>query len=47
MRAMHVEYHQPARFDDLIEVDVRISRIGTIQRHATSSPPTSRARRSR
>ena len=29
MRAMHVEYHQPARFDDLIEVDVRISRIGT------------------
>jgi acyl-CoA thioester hydrolase len=29
MRAMHVEYHMPARFDDLIEVDVRISRIGT------------------
>ena len=29
MRAMHVEYHAPARFDDLIEVDVRISRIGT------------------
>ena len=29
MRAMHVEYHRPARFDDLIEVDVRISRIGT------------------
>jgi acyl-CoA thioester hydrolase len=29
MRAMHVEYHQPARFDDLIEVDVRIRRIGT------------------
>jgi acyl-CoA thioester hydrolase len=29
MRAMHVEYHQPARFDDPIEVDVRISRIGT------------------
>ena len=29
MRAMHVEYHQPARFDDRIEVDVRISRIGT------------------
>jgi acyl-CoA thioester hydrolase len=29
MRAMHVEYHMPARFDDQIEVDVRISRIGT------------------
>ena len=29
MRAMHVEYHMPARFDDRIEVDVRISRIGT------------------
>ena len=29
MRAMHVEYHMPARFDDLIEVDVRISRIGS------------------
>src|SRR3954451_10629805 len=29
MRAMNVEYHAPARFDDLIEVDVRISRIGT------------------
>jgi acyl-CoA thioester hydrolase len=29
MRAMHVEYHRPARFDDRIEVDVRISRIGT------------------
>jgi acyl-CoA thioester hydrolase len=29
MRAMHVEYHMPARFDDPIEVDVRISRIGT------------------
>ena len=29
MRAMHVEYHAPARFDDTIEVDVRISRIGT------------------
>ena len=24
-----VEYHAPARFDDLIEVDVRVSRIGT------------------
>jgi acyl-CoA thioester hydrolase len=29
MRAMTVEYHAPARFDDLIEVDVRIGRIGT------------------
>jgi acyl-CoA thioester hydrolase len=29
MRAMHVDYHMPARFDDQIEVDVRISRIGT------------------
>jgi acyl-CoA thioester hydrolase len=29
MRAMHVEYHMPARFDDQIEVDVRIKRIGT------------------
>jgi acyl-CoA thioester hydrolase len=29
MRAMSVEYHAPARFDDEIEVDVRISRIGT------------------
>ena len=28
MRAMTVEYHAPARFDDPIEVDVRISRIG-------------------
>jgi acyl-CoA thioester hydrolase len=29
MRALAVEYHAPARFDDPIEVDVRISRIGT------------------
>jgi acyl-CoA thioester hydrolase len=28
MRAMAVEYHAPARFDDQIEVDVRVSRIG-------------------
>jgi acyl-CoA thioester hydrolase len=28
MRAMHVEYHAPARFDDEIEVDVRVARIG-------------------
>jgi acyl-CoA thioester hydrolase len=29
MRAMTVEYHAPAQFDDPIEVFVRISRIGT------------------
>jgi acyl-CoA thioester hydrolase len=29
MRAMTVEYHAPARFDDAIEIDVRVSRIGT------------------
>ncbi len=29
MRAMTVEYHAPARFDDPIEVDVRVDRIGT------------------
>jgi acyl-CoA thioester hydrolase len=29
MRALAVEYHAPAKFDDEIEVDVRISRIGT------------------
>lgn len=28
MRASHVEYHAPARFDDLLECFVRISRIG-------------------
>jgi acyl-CoA thioester hydrolase len=28
MRASHVEYHAPARFDDLIEAFVRVSRIG-------------------
>jgi acyl-CoA thioester hydrolase len=28
MRASDVEYHAPARFDDLIEVFVRVSRIG-------------------
>src|SRR5207302_4445039 len=28
MRAVHVEYLAPARFDDLIEVDVRVARIG-------------------
>jgi acyl-CoA thioester hydrolase len=28
MRAMSVEYHAPARFDDPIEVDVRVQRIG-------------------
>jgi acyl-CoA thioester hydrolase len=29
MRAMNVEYHAPARFDDLLEVFVRVERIGT------------------
>ena len=29
MRASHVEYLAPARFDDLIEAFVRVSRIGT------------------
>ena len=28
MRAANVEYHAPARFDDLLEIFVRISRIG-------------------
>jgi acyl-CoA thioester hydrolase len=28
MRALDVEYHAPARFDDLLEVFVRIFRIG-------------------
>jgi acyl-CoA thioester hydrolase len=28
MRASQVEYHAPARFDDLIEAFVRVSRIG-------------------
>jgi acyl-CoA thioester hydrolase len=29
MRAQHVEYHAPARFDDELEVFVRTRRIGT------------------
>ena len=28
MRANGIEYHAPARFDDLIEVFIRVSRIG-------------------
>ena len=28
MRASQVDYHAPARFDDLIEIFVRVSRIG-------------------
>jgi acyl-CoA thioester hydrolase len=28
MRANTIEYHAPARFDDLIEVFLRVSRIG-------------------
>src|SRR5262249_33522205 len=29
IRALHVEYHAPARFDDLLEVFVRVERVGT------------------
>jgi acyl-CoA thioester hydrolase len=29
MRAAAVEYHAPARFDDLLEVFVRVERVGT------------------
>jgi acyl-CoA thioester hydrolase len=29
MRAVSVDYHAPARFDDLLEVFVRVGRIGT------------------
>jgi acyl-CoA thioester hydrolase len=29
MRANTIEYHAPARFDDLVEVFIRMSRIGT------------------
>ena len=29
MRASNVEYHAPARFDDLLEIFVRLARIGT------------------
>jgi acyl-CoA thioester hydrolase len=29
MRAQHVEYHAPARFDDQLDVYVRVRRIGT------------------
>jgi acyl-CoA thioester hydrolase len=29
MRAVTVDYHAPARFDDLLEIFVRIERIGT------------------
>jgi len=28
MRALNVEYHAPARFDDLLEVFVRVARVG-------------------
>jgi acyl-CoA thioester hydrolase len=28
MRATNIEYHAPARFDDLVEVFVRFARIG-------------------
>jgi acyl-CoA thioester hydrolase len=29
MRAVTVEYHAPARFDDLLEIFVRVERVGT------------------
>jgi acyl-CoA thioester hydrolase len=29
MRAANVEYHAPARFDDLLEVFIRVARIGS------------------
>jgi acyl-CoA thioester hydrolase len=29
MRASTIEYHAPARFDDLLEVFIRVARIGT------------------
>jgi acyl-CoA thioester hydrolase len=29
MRASNVEYHAPARFDDLLEVFIRVERVGT------------------
>ena len=29
MRASTIEYHAPARFDDLLEVFIRVSRVGT------------------
>jgi len=29
MRASNVEYHAPARFDDLLEIFVRLARVGT------------------
>jgi acyl-CoA thioester hydrolase len=28
MRASEVEYHEPARFDDLLEIFIRVARIG-------------------
>jgi acyl-CoA thioester hydrolase len=28
MRAANIEYHAPARFDDLVEVFIRVARIG-------------------
>lgn len=42
MRASHVEYHAPARFDDLVEAFVRVQRIGrtsmTYECHAYRLP---------
>ena len=39
MRALQVEYHAPARFDDLIECFVRVSRIGRTSVTYGSSRP--------
>ena len=33
MRASNVEYHAPARFDDLLECFVRVRRIGRTSAH--------------
>ena len=46
MRASNVEYHAPARFDELLECFVRISRLGRTSvdlrvRRCTASPTTS------
>ena len=40
MRANTIEYHAPARFDDLIEVFIRVSRIGRTSVTYEHAPPT-------
>ncbi len=47
MRACAVEYHAPARFDDLLEVFVRIDRIGPDERHLRPRRLPARRRRAR